>query len=66
MEDIVELKEWGNSYAIRIPKKKAHKFGFRKGQHLRLRLETSEKIEPLGLCKGCGPFKRDPNDDFRW
>lgn len=58
-----ELKQWGNSYGIRIPKSVAQKAGFEKGDKLRVPLEKKKYSVELmfGKWKGTAPFKRERN-----
>ena len=62
-----ELKEWGNSYAIRISKKEAKVLGIAKGDMVVVDVKE-RKIrsinELFGSCKGSKPFVRDRNDRF--
>ncbi len=61
-----EIKEWGNSYGIRIPKGLAKKAKLEKGDWLTLLIKKKEfgVGDGFGICRGAKPFKRDPADDF--
>ena len=63
----VELKEWGNSYAIRISKKEAKALGIEKGDMVVVDVKENKPRtikEMFGCCKGSKPFVRDRDDRF--
>jgi hypothetical protein len=56
-----ELKQWGNSYGIRIPKSVAEKAGLKKGDvvSVPLKKETFAISDFFGICKGAESFERE-------
>lgn len=62
----VELKEWGNSYGIRISKTQAKQLGLKKGDTINVDLVKKDfSADGFGIFKGAGPFERNPYDDTR-
>lgn len=61
-----ELKEWGNSYAIRISKKEAKALGIEKGDMVVVDVKENKPSmrELFGKYKGTKPFVRDRDDRF--
>lgn len=53
----VELKEWGNSYGIRIPRKVAKQLGFRKGDTIQVQLKKMQEVDGFGIFEGSEPFE---------
>ena len=61
-----ELKEWGNSYGIRITKRQAEQLGLKKGDIVNIDLVKKDPTaDGFGIFKGAGSFERDPYDDTR-
>jgi len=56
-----ELKQWGNSYGLRIPKSVAEKAGLTKGDSLVVSLKKKryDLESAFGMWKGTAPFKRE-------
>lgn len=62
----VELKEWGNSYGIRISKAQARQLGLKKGDTMNVDLIKKDiRAEGFGIFKGAPSFERDKDDDIR-
>ena len=62
----VELKEWGNSYGIRISKVQARRLGLKKGDTMNVDLVKKDPAaDGFGIFKGAPPFERDEYDDTR-
>ncbi len=62
-----QVKEWGNSYAIRISKKEAKTMNIEKGDVVTIEVKEKKKHtlnELLGKYPGLKSFKRDRDDRF--
>lgn len=60
-----EIKEWGNSYGIRIPKREAEKAGLKPGDRIDVPLERRGDIDRFfGLWRDIPSFERDRDDRF--
>ena len=55
----VEVKRWGNSFGVIIPKEAAKKLKLEAGKELSLEITLKEKISGFGLAKGAKSFKRE-------
>lgn len=61
----VEVKEWGNSYGLRISKKKAQQLGLKPGDKVNIDLVKKTAIQGFGMFRGARPFQREKEDDLR-
>lgn len=61
-----ELKEWGNSYGIRVTKEQARRMKLREGEQVKVKVKKNEIESAFGILKGkkLGPFERDHDDRF--
>jgi len=55
----VELKKWGNSLGIIIPKDKIDELGLSEHDIIDIDIMKKEKISGFGIAKGKLPFTRD-------
>ena len=55
----VELKKWGNSLGIIIPKDKVDELGLSEHDILDLDIVKKEKISGFGIAEGRTPYKRE-------
>lgn len=55
----VELKKWGNSLGIIIPKDKIDELGLSEHDIIDIDIMRKEKISGFGIAKGKIPFTRD-------
>ena len=63
----VELKKWGNSLGIIIPKDKIDELGLSEHDFIDIDIIKKEKISGFGIFKGKAPFKRDqPEYEDLW
>jgi len=61
-----DLKNWGNSYGIRISKKLADELQMKKGDTMILEVKRKiRQVEGFGMFKGAKPFVRDSDDELR-
>ncbi|MBR9700731.1 hypothetical protein GOV11_02600 [Candidatus Woesearchaeota archaeon] len=60
-----QLKEWGNSYGIRISKKTAQKLNLKRGDSLSVDIvRKGRTFTGFGICKNATAFRRDHDDRF--
>jgi len=61
-----EIKEWGNSYGIRISKKAAEKAGLKPGDRVSVPIEKQpgDADALFGLWKGSAQFTREHDDRY--
>ncbi|MBN1385547.1 hypothetical protein JW968_01050 [Candidatus Woesearchaeota archaeon] len=66
MEVKAQIKEWGNSYGIRISKSDVRKLGIVKGETVHLKISKNEyDIDQfIGICRGAKPFIREKEDRY--
>ena len=55
----VELKEWGNSVGVLIPKSILRDLGLHKGDTVSVEIISKKKIDGFGRFRGAPSFKRD-------
>lgn len=55
----VELKKWGNSLGIIIPKDKIDELGLSEHDIIDINIMKKEKISGFGIAKGKLPFTRE-------
>jgi len=60
----VTLKNWGNSYGIRISKKEANELGLRVGDTLQAAIVKKGQLDGFGIFRGAKPFVREHQDRF--
>lgn len=63
----VEVKEWGNSYGIIIPKGIVKHEDIHKGDKIKIDIVKTKKIDGFGIFMGGPSFKREYDyreDDF--
>jgi len=63
---VTEVKEWGNSFGVHIPKAEAKKLNITKGDKITMKItkKSYDIDEVFGTYKGTGPFVRERNDRF--
>lgn len=54
----VEVKKWGNSFGVLIPRETVKKLGLSKGEKVQLDIVPQKRISGFGLAKGAKSFKR--------
>lgn len=63
----VELKKWGNSLGVIIPKEKAIELGLSEKDVIDIDIVKKEKVTGFGLAKGKKPFAREePEHEDLW
>ena len=55
----VELKKWGNSLGIIIPKDKVEELGLSEHDIIDLDIVKKEKVSGFGIAEGRVPYKRE-------
>ena len=55
----VELKEWGNSIGVILPRDRLNSLGLKKGDKIEIEILVKKKIEGFGISKGAGSFKKE-------
>ena len=55
----VELKKWGNSLGIIIPKDKIEELGLSEHDIIDLDIVKKEKVSGFGIAEGKTPYKRE-------
>jgi len=55
----VELKKWGNSLGIIIPKDKVKELGLSEHDIIDLDIVKKEKVSGFGIAEGRVPYKRE-------
>lgn len=55
----VELKEWGNSVGVILPREKLRKLGLRKGDKIEIEINLRKRIKGFGVAAGARPFKEE-------
>ncbi|MBC2697021.1 MAG: hypothetical protein HF976_13725 [ANME-2 cluster archaeon] len=55
----VELKKWGNSLGIIIPKDKIEELGLSEHDIIDLDLVKKEKVSGFGIAEGKSPYRRE-------
>ena len=54
----VEVKKWGNSLGLIVPKKTAHQIGLKPGEKIEIEIVKKQRADYFGICKGSKPFDR--------
>lgn len=63
----VELKKWGNSLGIVIPKEKVAELELSEKDIIDIDILKKEKVSGFGLAKGKKPFEREePEHEDLW
>ena len=57
-----EIREWGNSWGILLPKKKLEEIGAKRGDIVKIEIIAKKKIDGFGIYKGAKPFKREEDE----
>ncbi len=55
----VEIKKWGNSLGVIIPKETIKKLKLDAGEKVHLEIVPKRRISGFGMTKGGKPFKRE-------
>lgn len=58
----LEIKEWGNSLGLIIPKDITREEGLQGGDKVRIEVHKVRRLDGFGLFKGAPPFERDEED----
>ena len=59
MKVVAEVKKWGNSLGIVIPKEKANKLSISEKDKIIVEISRMQKIDAFGITKGAGKFKEE-------
>ncbi|MCL7412592.1 MAG: hypothetical protein M8353_03120 [ANME-2 cluster archaeon] len=59
----VELKRWGNSLGIIIPKDKIEELGLSEHDIIDLDIVKKEKVSGFGIAEGKTPYRREHADE---
>ena len=62
----VELKDWGNSLGVILPKSKLKELNLQKGDTIEIEILSKKKIDGFGVAKGAKPFEeeKEEHEDF--
>ena len=58
----LEVKEWGNSLGLIIPKEIVKEEHLEQGDIIRLDVSKVKRLDGFGLFKGAPPFKKEEED----
>ncbi|MBU0662896.1 AbrB/MazE/SpoVT family DNA-binding domain-containing protein [Candidatus Micrarchaeota archaeon] len=56
---VAEVKKWGNSLGVVIPRETARKLNLSEGRKVQLDILPRRRISGFGIAKGAMPFKRE-------
>ena len=59
MQIVVEVKKWGNSFGIVVPKTEVKALGLKAGEKIKLEILKKERIDAFGISKGAAPFEEE-------
>ena len=63
----VELKDWGNSLGVILPKDKLKELKLQKGDVIEIEIIAKKRIDGFGICKGAEPFEEEKEGhDIFW
>ncbi len=63
----VEVKKWGNSLGVIIPKDKVTELGLSEKDIIDIDILKKEKVSGFGIAKGKKPFEREePEHEDLW
>lgn len=57
---VAEVKKWGNSLGVVIPRETARRLNLSEGGKVQLDILPQRRISGFGIAKGAMPFKREP------
>ncbi len=62
----VQIKEWGNSLGVIIPKDIVKHTGLNKGDTIKVDIIKKKRIDGFGMFKGIGKFEeeKEPHGEF--
>jgi antitoxin component of MazEF toxin-antitoxin module len=55
----VEVREWGNSFGVILPKEKLKKLGVRKGDRIEIEIMLKKRRDGFGIARGAKPFEEE-------
>jgi len=55
----VELKEWGNSFGVILPREKLRELGLKKGDKIEIEIIIKKKLDGFGISRGAKPFEEE-------
>ncbi len=58
----VEVKAWGNSFGVILPKEKLKKFGLKKGDKIEIEIIMKKKIDGFGIAKKAELFEEEKEE----
>jgi len=59
MQVVVEVKKWGNSLGIVVPKSEVKTLSLKVGEKVKVEILKKEKLDGFGLCKNAGKFVKE-------
>ena len=58
----LELKEWGNSIGVILPREKLRKLGLRKGDRIEIEIIIKQRMDGFGIAKGAKSFEEEKEE----
>jgi len=58
----VEIKEWGNSMGVILPREKLRELGLRRGDKIIIDIIFKKRVDGFGICKGAPSFKEEKEE----
>ena len=55
----VELKEWGNSIGVILPRDRLNSLGLKKGDKIEIDILVKKKLDGFGISNGAGSFEEE-------
>ncbi len=55
----VELREWGNSLGVILPREKLKKLDLHKGDKIEIEIIAKKRLDAFGLCKESKYFEEE-------
>ena len=58
----VEVKKWGNSLGLIVPKNAAKEIGLKPGERVQVEIVKKQRLDGFGICKGARPYVEEPDE----
>jgi len=55
----VELKEWGNSIGVILPRDRLNSLGLKRGDRIEIDIVVKKKMDGFGISKGASSFEEE-------